>query len=343
MDNQTIFDDIRHDQWMQLTKELYRRILAEEAPEALHDWMVERLKDLQPKSNPGMLTTWPESFEMYDREITRRRELALLPENERGLFKWPWESWNNIIDPAEAGMLALIAGPDGAGKTSYAECIAEHWARNSHHVVFVHFELSKIIMFDRRAARHTAIARRQLKLAGNLTNADIRALEKAKQRLLDWPGEITYLHTPGKSIELVLRELNGIREKKQCDVVILDYLEKAQSSPSQIREFGANIFAREAQDVEQLKSWSENNNVPMLVLSQFNKFGKHSNFTDLDRTMIRGAGEKTEKANVVVLLQPDKNHEGIINVRVDKNTLGKTGTFQQFFDAPKFSVGDVTQ
>jgi hypothetical protein len=57
--------------------------------------------------------------------------------------------------------------------------------------------------------------------------------------------------------------------------------------------------------------------------------------------MIRGAGEKTEKANVVILLQPDRSAENIINVRVDKNTLGPTGTFQQYFNAPIFSVGDL--
>lgn len=343
MADQPIFEDNRHAVWLNISKELYRRTLAEETPEAIHDWMVERIKCLQPKSEAGMLTTWQESFELYDREMQHRIEVSKLPESQRKLFRWPWTTWNNLIDPAEGGMLAVLAGPDGAGKTSYAECIAENWARNSHRVVFVHFELSKIVMFDRRAARHTAIARRRLKLAGELTKADMQKLQDAKERLLDWPGEITYLHTPGKSIELVLRELNQTCTNDMCDVVVLDYLEKAASSPSQIREYGSNVFAREAADVELLKSWSESNNIPMLVLSQFNKTGKHSGFGGLDRTMIRGAGEKTEKANIVILLQPDPDHSGMINVKVDKNTLGSTGTFQQYFDGPAFSVADVAR
>ena len=93
--------------------------------------------------------------------------------------------------------------------------------------------------------------------------------------------------------------------------------------------------------MELLKSWSEQQSVPLLVLSQFNKAGKHTGFVDLDRTMIRGAGEKSEKANVVILLSPDKTTNGVINVRVDKNTLGPTGTFRQFLDAPHFQVGDL--
>ena len=343
MTDQTVFDDIRHDQWMEVSKELYRRVFAEEAPENIYDWIVSRINKLQPADASSMATLWADSFEIYDKEIDRRIEISKLPEDQRKLFTWPWASWNNMIDPAEGGMLAVLAGPDGAGKTSYAECIAEHWARKGHKVVFVHFELSKIIMFDRRAARHTAIARRKLKLAGDLTVSDKRKLEETKNRLLQWSGEITYMHTPGKSVELVLRELDKYKADNMCDVVIIDYLEKASSSSKQLKEFGSNLFAREAADVELLKSWSENNNIPMLVLSQFNKAGKMSGFGNLDRTMIRGACEKTEKANVVILLQPDKNLDNVINVRVDKNTLGPTGSLQQFFDAPLFSVGDVVE
>lgn len=336
-----IFDDERHDQWLQIAKELHRRVLAEQSPEGIHDWLADRIKSLQPIADDSMMTTWPESFAVYDSEIGRRIELSKIPVSERKLFEWPWSSWNRIIDPAEGGMLTVIAGPDGAGKTSYAESIAEHWARNSHHVVFVHFELSKVIMFDRRAARHTAIARRRLKLADDLSEDDLRRIEDHKRRLLNWPGEITYLHTPGKSLELILREISQLASAGTCDAVIVDYLEKAASSTAQLREFGSDLYAREASNVELLKSWSERNGVPMLVLSQFNKSGKHTGFSDLDRTAIRGAGEKTEKANVVVLLQPDKTRKNIINVRVDKNTLGPTGSLQQFFDGPTFTVGDV--
>lgn len=342
MDNSTMFSDERHVHWNLICRELDRRIFAEEAPEAIYDWLISRISNLKPDAAGKLSTLWKESFTIYDQEISRRVEISKLPEAERNVFNFPWSSWNNLIDPAEGGLLIILAGPDGAGKTTYAECIAEHWARRKQHVVFVHFELSKIIMFDRRAARHTAIARKRLKLAGDLTPLDMQNIENMKKRLLEWSGEITYLHTPGKSIELVLRELEKCKAEGLCDAVIVDYLEKAASSSAQLKEFGSNIFAREAADVELLKSWSENNNVPMLALSQFNKTGKHSGFENLDRTMIRGAGEKTEKANVVILLQPDKDKPGVINLMVDKNTLGAKGKFQQFLDGAKFSIGEIS-
>jgi replicative DNA helicase len=345
MHDEPIFDDGRHDQWMAIAKELYRRTFAEEAPEAIFDWLMTKVSKLKPATLDNALMTWQDSFAIYDAEIARRTALAQLPVGERKLFTWPWSSWNKFIDPAESGTLIVIGGPDGAGKSSYAECISEHWANQGYKVVYVHFELSRIIMLDRRACRHTSIARRRLKLANDLTGDDLKKLAAAKERLQQWPGEITYLHTPGKTIELVLRELTALHAAGKCDVAVIDYLEKAKASSAQLKAFGANIFAREADDVELLKSWAEDeaHETPMLVLSQFSKAGKNASFKDLDRTDIRGAGEKTEKANVVILLHPDKDHEGVIDVRLDKNTLGPKGVFQQFLDGPNFNVGDIAR
>lgn len=337
----TFFSDVRHLQWMEIAHEMYRRVYAEEAPELIYDWLLERMAKLRPATSDELAMSWPASFDVYEAEIARRVALAQTPEAERKLFTWPWSSWNQLLDPAEGGMLVMLAGPDGVGKTAYAECIAEHWARRGHKVVFVHFELSRVVMLDRRAARHTAIARRRLKLANDLTPADMQKLADARSKLSQWPGAITYLHTPGKTLEIVARELTALKQAGNCDAVVIDYLEKAQPSTTQLRAYGSNIFAREAADVELLKTWSEQNNVPVLVLSQFNKAGKHVSVTDIDRTAIRGAGEKTEKANVVILLIPDKRQEGVINVRFDKNTLGPTGNRKQFLAAAYFTVADL--
>lgn len=341
MSEREYYDDPRHEKWDQIWRELNRRTLIRQAPEGIYDWMMQTLGKMAPPDTTHAIMDWDESFAKYDAEIARRVALSKIPEAERKMFDWPWASWNSYIDPAEGGVLAVVAGGDGTGKTAVAECVAEYWARRGNKVVFVHFELSKIIMLDRRAARHTAIARRRLKMAGDLSFDDMQKIEIAKKKLLQWPGAITYVHTPGKSIELVLRELTALKGQGKCDVAIVDYLEKAAPSPAQLKAYGSQIFAREANDVELLKNWSENNEIPVLALSQFNKLGKASTFDNLDRTMIRGSGEKTEKANVVVLLKPVKDQEGLINVRIDKNTLGPHGTFQQMLDGPHFQVFDI--
>ena len=324
-----VYEDPRYAYLDRIGREMYQRLNSAVAPELIYDWLKVAIEKIAPADNSGAIMEWHPSFEIYDTEIARRIALAQLPESERKLFNWPWQSWNNLIDPIEAGILVLLAGPDGSGKTTYAENIAEYWAERGQQVVFVHFELSKLIMLDRRAVRHTAIARRQLKLAGELTTRELTDLEEAKRRLLTWPGGITYLHTPGKSIELVVRELSRLQEAGKCDIAVIDYLEKAAPSNNQLKAFGSNQYQREANDVELLKNYSESAGVPLLLLSQFSKSGKATSFDDLDRGAVRGAGEKTEKANVVILLQPDKQNPNVMNVKLDKNTMGPKGSFQQ--------------
>lgn len=338
-----IYSDPRHTYLQRMARQLDQLCYAEQAPEKIYDWLKQAIEQVAPADNSGAVMDWKESFELYDAEIARRIALAQLPESERKQFDWPWSSWNKLIDPIEAGILVLLAGEDGSGKTTFAECIAEYWAHRGQKVVFVHFELSKIIMLDRRAARHTAIARRQLKLAGELTAKDLRDIERHKVELLKWPGEVTYLHTPGRSIELVIRELVALQAAGRCDVAIFDYLEKAAPSAAQLKAFGSNHFQREANDVELVKTFSELHGVPVLMLSQLNKGGKQASFDDLTRGDIRGAGEKTEKANVVVLLKPDKITPGVVNVKLDKNTLGPKGTFSQWVDGPRFQVADLVK
>lgn len=338
------YSDPRYTYLDQMGRELYKRINASIAPENIYDWLKNAIEKVAPEDNTSAIMEWPASFDIYDREIERRIELSQLPEDKRKLFNWPWASWNSYIDPIEAGILVILAAPDGTGKTIVAENVAEYWARKGQHVVFVHFELSKIIMLDRRAARHTAIARRQLKLAGELTTKDLADLEAAKARLLNWPGEITYLHTPGKSIELVLRELGKLRAAGKCDIAVIDYLEKATPSPVQIKLFGGDKNQREANDVDLLKDFSEVQGIPLFMLSQFNKAGKAVSFKDLDRNAIRGAGEKSEKANAVILMQPDDvPGSTTVNLKLDKNTLGPKGSWKQYVDFPRFQIWDIAQ
>lgn len=338
-----VYEDPRYAYLDRVGREMYQRLNAAVAPELIYDWLKAAIEKIAPADSDKAVMEWHPSFDIYDEEIQRRIALSQLPEAERKLFNWPWQSWNNLIDPIEAGILVVLAGPDGAGKTTYAENIAEYWAKRGQQVVFVHFELSRFIMLDRRAVRHTAIARRQLKLAGELTTRELADLEAAKRRLTAWPGEITYLHTPGKSIELVVRELSRLQAAGKCDVAVIDYLEKAAPSNIQLKQFGSNQYQREANDVELLKNYSESAGIPLLLLSQFNKSGKATSFDDLDRGAIRGAGEKTEKANVVILLQPDKQNGNVMNIKLDKNTMGPKGSFQQGVVFSQYQVRDLAQ
>jgi len=81
-----------------------------------------------------------------------------------------------------------------------------------------------------------------------------------------------------------------------------------------------------------------------IVLVQAVKAAQHKNIA-IKGIRMRGAGEKSEKANLVVMINRERESNGNgysneVNVLVDKNTMGATGTFQQMMQPKFFRVGD---
>lgn len=329
-------------QFEALAKELLRLCMADEDPAEIHRWLSEKLAHLG-GGDDNAIMTWLESFDLVDKIIDDYEALASKPEQDRKTLSWPWQSWRNLIDPLEDGMLGVVTAPDGQGKTIYAETLSEHWAEHKNRVVFVHYELNRKLMMLRRTARHTSVTTSEIK-AGKLTREQKARIQETRPRLIAWDGHITYLHTPGWSMERTVAELRKLQAEGQCDVVVVDYLEKAAASKRQLQMFGSNTYQREADNVEQLKNFAESTGIPVLMITQMSKEGKGQTFDKMDRNSIRGAGEKSEKANLVVMLKRERVADGYSNeieVLVDKNTMGRTGTFKQVMQPEYFRVGDL--
>ena len=333
-----------HEVYMALFREGLRRAMAEEPTDELHTWLTEQMLRIGGAGDAGDgLLFWDDTFAFYDALLARREADAAVPENERKTLAWPWASWNRVIDALPPGMLAVIAAPDGAGKTMYAESMAEDWALKRNRVVFVHYELNHGVMMDRRYSRHTGLTVRQLK-SGTLTGIERAQVNEAHEKLRIIRGGITYQHSAGWTMERTVARLRQLKADGLCDVVVIDYLEKNAASRRQLGMFGSSVYQREADNVEQIKNFAEQTETAVVLLAQMSKAGKQADFADVDRMAMRGAGEKSEKANVVVLLHRDKEDGGYsntVNVRVDKNTLGATGSFIQWMRPEIFSVFDV--
>ena len=330
-------------QYEVLALELLQRVNAEAEPADMHDWLTRRLGALGAGDTEAALY-WHDSFDWYDELLAKREALALLPESERRLLDWPWASWNRLIDPMAPGMLASITAPDGQGKTIVVECLAEHWASRAHKVVFAHYELNRSLMLDRRMSRHTSLPVRALR-SGTLTTDQRKAVNEVRPRLMAWEGGITYLHTPGWTMEQTTAELRKLHAEGLCDVAVIDYLEKVAPSPRQLKMFGANVWQREADNVEQLKIFAERAEIPVVMVAQMNKAGKGMSIDRMDRSDMTGGADKSNKANLVVLLKRDReidgNYGNTVHVQVDKNTMGATGAFDQYMQPEYFRLTDI--
>ena len=125
-------------------------------------------------------------------------------------------------------MLAVITAPDGQGKTIYSEVLAEHWAKHKNRVVFRPLRTQS--QTDGCCAAWHAIPSitvRDLK-AGILPPESVNRI--AAVRLAWHRGMAIFpVHTPGWSMERTCAELHRLHADGECDVIVLDYQEKAQS------------------------------------------------------------------------------------------------------------------
>lgn len=343
---------VRRSRWMMaqiLVKKIFDGVFTEE----IETWLKNEVLGITHNDSP--LLEWNESF-VFEDELEKSYGTT---QHMADMEKWtmPWQSWNNYIDPAEQGTLITISAADGVGKTVTGEQIAEHWARMGCHGVYVHFELNRKVMMQRRLCRYGSFTRHSL-VTNSLTEEESKRRDAAKEFVRSWSGSIQYLHTPYWTMDSVVGQLKSLHKQGLCDFVVIDYLEKAQASTRQMKLFNS-LNQREADDVEMLKSFSESDDYGcrMVMLSQFNKEGKELPFDQLTRSKIRGAGEKTEKANVVAMLHKEicvagrKNGRGEwaiepgsydteLGVVIDKNTLGRTGRFKLQSTTPFFSIYD---
>ncbi len=343
---------VRRNRWL-MAQELVKKLHCGTETDEIESWLKNEVLGIVAKDDP--LMQWESSF-TFEEQL---EQSFGAPRYRESLQRWslPWASWNHYIDPLEPGTLMAITAADGVGKTIAGEMIAEHWAKLGNHGVYVHFELNRTVMIQRRICRYVGISRRNL-ITNNLNQEDLERREKAKLFLRSWTGSIQYLHAPGWTMDAVVGQLKSLHKQGKCDFVVVDYLEKAQASMRQMKLFNS-LSQREADDVEMLKSFSESDDYGcrLVMLSQFNKEGKETPFDMLTRSKVRGAGEKTEKSNVVVMLHKEicltgrKNSQGDwtiepggyddeLGVVVDKNTLGKTGRFRNQKTTPFFSIYD---
>lgn len=289
------------------------------------------------------------------RDALRQRVL----DREQGIisrFDWPWASWNAKVRPLLAGMVGILAAPDGQGKSMYLEQIAEHWASCGNNVVLVHLEDDREYKLNRRAARHSRVPLEHIE-DGRLTAEELERLNDADHRVAQWADYLHYYHAAGESMTTILRELESKVAEGVCNAVVFDYLDKVQPTRGQTSTYGTNTWERQANDMEQLKTFAEKHHLPVFTATQGNKSMQSSG--QQTRQAIQGSGQKSQKAQLVMILTRDLvgeqglsdasgrviaepgEYSPVAKLRIDKQNRGKTGDFRQYIVGADFTIRDI--
>jgi len=325
-------------------------------PEQFFAEAQERLQTLQPPAKTQRFVYGWDTVSAHRADIAQR--VADAKAGKVSPYLWPWASWNAQIRPLRPGMLGLVAGADGTGKSTYLECIAEHWAKGGLHVVYVHLEDSLDYKMDRRLARWARVALQAIE-DGTQTAEQQACMDRAQANIDRHLPTLHYFDAAGMSMAEITQELRARVQEGVCQAVALDYLDKVQPSRAQAKLYGDQIWERQGNDVEMLKTFAEKCKLPVMTASQGNKAMQGGGTKT--RKDIQGSGAKTQKAQMVAILtreivgdqglQDERGevlagpgeYSPFIDLRVDKQNRGGTGiTVRQFLIGQFFDIRDIT-
>ena len=324
-------------------------------PDQLFTEAQERIQALQPPSKTQRFVYGWDTVAPHRADLAQR--MADKAAGKTSPWSWPWASWNHQVRPLRPGMLGLVAAADGMGKSTYLECVAEHWARGGMHVVYVHLEDALDYKMDRRLARWARTPLQAIE-DGSLTPEQRAAVDVAQDKIDRALTTLHYFDAAGMSMAEVTNELKARVNEGVCQAVVLDYLDKVQPSRAQAKLFGDQIWERQGNDIEMLKTFAEKSHLPILTAAQGNK--QMQGTGTRTRKDISGSGAKTQKAQLVAILTREivgddglRDSRGVVlaepgeyspfvDVRIDKQNRGKTGlTMRQFLIGQFFDIRDI--
>lgn len=328
-------------------------------PDEFYKEAIARMDFMRPQRNDARMRYGWDTIDYSALMMQRRQDRA---DGKVLTLGWPsaWTStWGRHVRHLRGGMVGLLSGQEGSGKTGFLEMIAEEWATRCH-VVFVHMENAVEYTLDRRMARHSRVQIERLE-EGDLTPEEEEMTKLAeRQKIATFALQLHYFDGSGLTMQEIVSELRSRREEGTCDAVVLDYLNKVRPSRGQIRLYGTDQYARQADDLEQFKIFCETPGAKVVgfTAAQYNKDGKDkSPRKRASGTDIRGSGELMDKVQLAILLQRtileadvlDGNRriiayrgqkDPVVKVRVEKQNRGPEAEFEQVHVGAEFRVKD---
>lgn len=308
-------------------------LIYSEATDVDHVWSKIRsaVDAVQPKFKDESILEWADSIGWYFELQTQRLDDREKRDEGRLVevaFPWRSLSGHGRIKRLRPGTMAIVSAYPGAGKTAFAECCAEHWAKRGLMVLFFHFELSHEVMLDRRTARHTDLSMDELD-----NGVELSDLGAVSDLLNSWTGNITYVHCPGWTASRVAAFCETWSSRHPLDAVVIDYFQKI--AYDRANRFGLTAAQARGQMAEACKNMAESLGLPVLMLSQLNRDGK-----------IRDTGELEEKANVLIEIERERDsltgkYVTEATLKVLKNTMGQVFNTSLGFNGRRYQWADM--
>lgn len=236
---------------------------------------------------------------------------------------------NELLTGWQPGYLYIIAALTGSGKTAFMLHAALRAAQQGKHVLVISLEMSALHLGNRLMGLATDIP------AENWAKGDItpQQLAQAEAARADLERIDMRIHDTGAiTMQEVAMTAKALHAQGKCDMVCIDYLQLFRGE----QQYGKNREQEVAQNSRIAKQITMQLNIPVLLLSQFNRevYGQKEQRPTLGN--LRESGAIEQDADVVMLLHRPANAdittdkktgyptEGLLVNIVAKNRNGRT-------------------
>jgi replicative DNA helicase len=252
----------------------------------------------------------------------------------------------NPIDEVTGGFrpgeYIVIGGQRSQGKTDLAVNFAVTLAMNDVGVAIISIEMGSHDIWIRAQSLMTAIWRGKIR-DGQLTDDEIEVIKRGTDTLKSKPIMISDIpHQRLADIRAVIQEAIY---KIDAKVAIIDYIGLIESSKSQSKNMSRE---REVAEISAgLKAIARENNITVIVLSQFNRVIAFRKPPTPELDDFRDSGSIEQDADIAILISHsfDENNKPIdhaIRIDIAKNRNGRTRCLEMMdYDRSTGKIGII--
>jgi len=255
--------------------------------------------------------------------------LEELEKKQKG-FSLGLKSGFTDIDERTGGLqkqnLIVIAGRPGMGKTALALTMARNIARNGGCVGFFSLEMSKEELYKRLISIESNIPTSKIR-DGKLTSEEREKVFEATNKVSDF--DIYVDETGGISIMEVNARAKRLKDAKDCDLFIVDYIQLMKAGKyTESRVSEVSLISRG------LKEMAKELKVPVIAISQLSRAVERRPGARRPRLSdLRESGAIEQDADLVafvyrpeVYFPDEQDYEGIAEIIFAKHRNGTVGS-----------------
>jgi len=210
----------------------------------------------------------------------------------------------------------VMAASSGEGKTAAALAAAKKAAEHGTPTVFYSLEMQDVTLADRLILAEADVDEYRFR-SGFITNTDRVEIEKAKARLSKLPIYID--DNPIVNFTYIKVHSRIMKKKGLCGLIVLDYLQLAETDPDNSRERQIAKFMRN------LVILKKELDIPIIALSQLNRLYEDKRSKRPTLAMLRESGSISQDADIVIFVYRPEYHG--ITEDIDGNTTKGVGIF----------------